>query len=85
MYVKSGKSVPSVSTDHIRNKKTPRVIRYGVDFYCTVCPARTGHLDDLTAEAVCAAFCHANKTELLKSFTALADYHEAKNYLEVPF
>ena len=85
MYVKSGKSVPTVSPDHIRNKKTPRVIRYGVDFYCTVCPARTGHLDDLTAEAVCAAFCHANETELLKSFTALADYHEAKNYLEVPF
>ena len=24
--------------DHIRNKKTPRVIRYSVDFYGTVCP-----------------------------------------------
>ncbi len=85
MYVNSGKSVPTVSPDHIRNKKTPRVIRYSVDFYGTVCPARTGDLYDLTAEAVCAAFCRANETELLKSFTALADYHEAKNYLEVPF
>ena len=44
-----------------------------------------GHLDDLTAEVVCSAFCHANETELLKSFTALADYHEAQNFLEVPF
>ena len=51
----------------------------------TACPARTGDLYDLTVEAVCAAFCRANETELLKSFTALADYHEAKNYLEVPF
>ena len=44
-----------------------------------------GDLYDLTAEAVCAAFCHANEAELPKSFTVLADYHEAKNYLEVPF
>ena len=46
---------------------------------------KIGNLDDLTAEAVCAAFCHANETELLKSFKVLADYYEAKNYLEVPF
>ena len=44
-----------------------------------------GDLDDLTAEVVCTAFCCANKTELLKSFRVLADYHEAKNYLEVSF